>query len=616
MADFKVRGEVTVKDKGSKTVKKFSKEATSSFSKVAAAAKSLAGPLALGAVIVAFRQMATEVINYADELQKLHIQLGVSTTSLDKLKQVADLSGVSFRAVTTSIRMMQKNLVDATNGIGEAKDIFEELNLNVEDLINLSPEEQFLRITEAIDKVENSSIKQNYQMKIMGGRSSELIRMQKELRQKLEDTSSVMSKELTDSMATFNDNITKFKATLDKLVAISLGPIIKDINELNTAINKLFDLGDQEALTKVGKVIEFLYKIVKRGSGAQNLKDTLDAITGSASEAEAAGGQWADAIKEIVDAEEELRKAREKSLKALPPTMPTMTKVEGPLEDMLVFMEVKLTNAVDVFKRMLEKEKALTEEWAEYEKDIRDETYEERIKKLAEVHEKIKENNLKIEEAEQEKQDRIKEIQEKALEEQKQKIAEQKAMWEDFGSTVEDSFANAFADFVVGTKDASAAFKSFAKSVIQSLGKIAAQKMADYIIGLFGSIYSGSAGGSLGTYSGASGGGRLVAEGGVLSGGFKAFQDGGMVTKPTLGLIGEGSMNEAVVPLPDGRSIPVEQKGGGGEATQNTFIIQAMDSKSFVEFTRRNPAAIIGPITDSVNKGNTGLRSTLQKAVR
>jgi hypothetical protein len=40
-----------------------------------------------------------------------------------------------------------------------------------------------------------------------------------------------------------------------------------------------------------------------------------------------------------------------------------------------------------------------------------------------------------------------------------------------------------------------------------------------------------------------------------------AFANGGIVTGPTLSLIGEGRYNEAVVPLPDGRSIPVQLGG-------------------------------------------------------
>jgi hypothetical protein len=40
-----------------------------------------------------------------------------------------------------------------------------------------------------------------------------------------------------------------------------------------------------------------------------------------------------------------------------------------------------------------------------------------------------------------------------------------------------------------------------------------------------------------------------------------------MVKEPTLGLVGEGKYNDAIVPLPDGRSIPVIMQGAGGDRT-------------------------------------------------
>jgi hypothetical protein len=55
--------------------------------------------------------------------------------------------------------------------------------------------------------------------------------------------------------------------------------------------------------------------------------------------------------------------------------------------------------------------------------------------------------------------------------------------------------------------------------------------------------------------------GMAFANGGIAFGGFRAFANGGTVSGPTLGLIGEGKYNEAVVPLPDGRSIPVSLGG-------------------------------------------------------
>jgi len=66
------------------------------------------------------------------------------------------------------------------------------------------------------------------------------------------------------------------------------------------------------------------------------------------------------------------------------------------------------------------------------------------------------------------------------------------------------------------------------------------------------------------------------ADGGVAAGGWKplpltAFANGGMVNGPTLGLIGEGKYNEAIVPLPNGRSIPVEMTGAGGGSLRDAM---------------------------------------------
>jgi len=57
------------------------------------------------------------------------------------------------------------------------------------------------------------------------------------------------------------------------------------------------------------------------------------------------------------------------------------------------------------------------------------------------------------------------------------------------------------------------------------------------------------------------------ATGGIAHGGFRAFANGGVVTQPTLGLVGEGSMNEAIIPLPDGKSVPVKMQGGGSSSS-------------------------------------------------
>ena len=96
-----------------------------------------------------------------------------------------------------------------------------------------------------------------------------------------------------------------------------------------------------------------------------------------------------------------------------------------------------------------------------------------------------------------------------------------------------------------------------AKGLAQSFIQRASGKVMDSLFdNIFGAIFS--------------------ANGNVLRGGFQAFAKGGLVTKPTLGLVGEGKYNEAVVPLPDGRSIPIS--GATGNTENNVTVNVTIDS--------------------------------------
>jgi hypothetical protein len=108
--------------------------------------------------------------------------------------------------------------------------------------------------------------------------------------------------------------------------------------------------------------------------------------------------------------------------------------------------------------------------------------------------------------------------------------------------------------------------------IVAGLGQIKQGGLSGWLGGI-GSILMSFGGGisglsSLGLLGGGGGssvaalGTVFAANGAVWKGGFQAFADGGMVNGPTLGLVGEGKYNEAIVPLPNGRSIPVELGGG------------------------------------------------------
>jgi len=72
------------------------------------------------------------------------------------------------------------------------------------------------------------------------------------------------------------------------------------------------------------------------------------------------------------------------------------------------------------------------------------------------------------------------------------------------------------------------------------------------------------------------------ADGGIMSPSgpmpLKTYARGGIANSPQLALYGEGSMNEAYVPLPDGRRIPVAMQGGRGTTASTTSVVVNVDA--------------------------------------
>jgi hypothetical protein len=88
------------------------------------------------------------------------------------------------------------------------------------------------------------------------------------------------------------------------------------------------------------------------------------------------------------------------------------------------------------------------------------------------------------------------------------------------------------------------------------------------VLGGLGSIFMG-VGGAIGGFSNMFKPAVPAVAPAAAATGFKLFANGGVVHGPTLGMIGEGRYSEAVVPLPDGRTIPVQMRNSASRDLLN-----------------------------------------------
>lgn len=123
-----------------------------------------------------------------------------------------------------------------------------------------------------------------------------------------------------------------------------------------------------------------------------------------------------------------------------------------------------------------------------------------------------------------------------------------------------------FIDFAFTGK---ASFKDMVNSILQDIARMLVQKMV--MAPLMSSI-----GGMFGFANGG-----IMTNSGPLP--LKTYANGGIANTPQMAVFGEGSMPEAYVPLPDGRTIPVTMQGAAGGSTSVVVNVNVESGQAQVQ---------------------------------
>ena len=109
-----------------------------------------------GAMLATFTAATKAFVAMGDQIALTSNKLGIDPEPLQKLGFAASQTGVEVGTLNTALQRQTRRLSEAAKGSGSAAGALKELGLNAQELNQLSPDEQFHRIADAMQRFPKS----------------------------------------------------------------------------------------------------------------------------------------------------------------------------------------------------------------------------------------------------------------------------------------------------------------------------------------------------------------------------------------------------------------------------------------------------------------------------
>lgn len=190
----------------------------------------------LGTAIAApFLVAAKRFADAGSSLNDMSARTGVSVEELSALGHAAQQTGTDMETVEGGIRKMQKALVQGSEENLNAESTFLALGLSVKKLEQLSPEDQFHAIAEAIGNIPNPTARAGAAMQVFGKSGTALLPMIEDLNaltKEAKDFGLVFTTDEAKKADALGDAIDLLKASLGRVVTSigsALAPLLTDL---------------------------------------------------------------------------------------------------------------------------------------------------------------------------------------------------------------------------------------------------------------------------------------------------------------------------------------------------------------------------------------------------
>ncbi len=233
------------------------------------------GKVMVGAGLAIAGALSAAVLSYAkagDEVAKMAKRTGLAVEMLSELRHVAMLTGTDLGSIEKATKKMSKTLIDASEGMTTYIRAFDRIGLSAEDLLKLSPEDQFWTIARAIGDLEDQALKAATAVDIFGRAGTMLLPMlgltTEELdaaRQAAHDAGVVFDEEAALKAEKLTDAMGTLKASLQGVgfeLADTLVPVITEFleNKVIPSIQRIMEWvkANEDLALTLAKVAGFL----------------------------------------------------------------------------------------------------------------------------------------------------------------------------------------------------------------------------------------------------------------------------------------------------------------------------------------------------------------------
>ena len=175
--------------------------------------------IAPAASVAGLVAMGKRTLDAADALSKMSQRTGVAVPELAKFQKAANLSDVSMEKVGKSLGLLSKGMVAAKDGTGPAAEAFQKLGINVTDANGKlrSSGDVMIDIAERFKNMPDGAEKAAMAMQLFGKSGMDLIPMLNMGGEAIRKLGTNMTQEFADKAAAFNDRITTMQGKIGDL---------------------------------------------------------------------------------------------------------------------------------------------------------------------------------------------------------------------------------------------------------------------------------------------------------------------------------------------------------------------------------------------------------------